>query len=269
MVLELMEEASEFIDKFRKSRNMSIDRWLSFNPHYKEIGKLAIANSIVKHENHDRLRFEGKDKSPDWFTFLFNEMIGGSPRPEHFMMQKGIFITFNYDRVLEHLFYESFKNTFSDLPNHEVDRILSSFGASIIHVYGTIDEPPWKKGGSTYGKDYNLSYLNKARTGIRIINERTNDHGIEAIPWRHQRDLIFAAVNTIFFLGFGYDSDNMRMLEIPNYPEKGPAIYGTAHGLLPEEIYQVSHKELSVKIGSVEACDCTMLLRKYLYRAMV
>jgi hypothetical protein len=269
-LMDLLELIPDFVQAFRMSRNKSIDRWLSVNPRYKEIGKLAIANSIVKHENQANLLFEGKDKAPDWFTVLFNEMIAGSSLPEHFMMQKGGFITFNYDRVLEYLFYDSFKNTYSGLPDHEVSRILSSLGTSIIHVYGTIDDPPWEKGRSTYAKDYNLTYLSKARNGIRIINERTNDSGTAAMEWRHFRDIIFADVDSIFFLGFGYDPENLRILDIPNYPDgHKPAIYGTAHGLLAEEIAQARNRVLRGDPCLVEPCDCTTLLRKYLHRVMI
>ncbi len=268
-LMDLLDLMPDFVKAFKGSRNKSVDRWLSVNPRYKEIGKLAIANSIVKHENRASLFFEGKDKAPDWFTVLFNEMLAGSSRPEHFMMQKAVFVTFNYDRVLEHLFYDSFKNTYPDLPDHEASRILSSLSTSIIHTYGVIDEPPWKKGRSTYGKDYNLTYLNKARTGIRVISERTDDHGVEAIPWKRYRHIVFADVNIIFFLGFGYDPDNLQILGIPNYAgEHKPAIYGTAHGLLAEEIAQARNRVSRGGGCLVEDCDCTMLLRKYLHLAM-
>jgi hypothetical protein len=265
-ILDLLDLIPDFINAFKKSRIKSIDHWLSLNPRYRNIGKLAITNSIVKHEDQDRLHFEGKDKSPDWFTVLFNAMMNDCSIPDHFMLHKATFITFNYDRLLEHLFHESFKNAFPDLQSQEVERILSSLGRSIIHVYGAIDDPPWKSGGSTYGRTYNLGYVNNARAGIRIINEGTNEYGIQAIPFGN---LIFKNANSIFFLGFGYDSDNLGILGIPNYPKDGPAIYGTAQGLLDEEIIQVRNKVLRSEICLIERCDCTTLLRKYLYRVMV
>jgi hypothetical protein len=85
---DLMDKAEDFISSFQASRIVSIDRWLSHNySRYGNIGKLAIVNSIVKHENPERLLFEGykKDKSLDWFTVLFNQMISDFSRPEHFM----------------------------------------------------------------------------------------------------------------------------------------------------------------------------------------
>ena len=207
---DLMEGAADFVDCFQKSRIRSIDRWLSLNGKYKDIGKLAIVNAIVKLENKTRVMFEGKDKSLDWFSILFNEMMVGATLPEHFGCHKVGFITFNYDRLFEYLLYESFRTSFSKVRLEEISRILST--VPVHHVFGCIDEPPWKKGEYKYGGNYTLSYLDEARKRIKIIGESVADY---TQPFRSQVDLLLRSARKIFFLGFGYDPQNLEILGIP------------------------------------------------------
>jgi hypothetical protein len=253
---DLVDQTDEFIGSFQGSRINSIDRWLSLNPRFGNIGKLAIVNSIVKCEHPDKLVFEGRDKSLDWFTVLFNKMISGLSRPDQFQYLQVPFITFNYDRLLEHLFYESFRNTFTELSAADIARMLSSL--YIIHAYGAIDDPPWKKGRYIYGTDYTLKYLNAARGKIRIMDEGSGDNAID----RYLEEQILQDAKRMFFLGFGYDADNLRILGIPDRLKNNPQIFGTALGLLPEEIDRV--RKMIGPQATIEGCDSTELLRKYL-----
>jgi hypothetical protein len=166
-------------------------------------------------------------------------------------------LPFNYDRLLEHLLYDSFKNTFTETSVDEINRILES--VFIIHVYGAIDEPPWKRGVKyRYGGDHRLSYLNAARSNIRIIHEGREENPVTT----HVEGEILQGAKRVFFLGFGYDPDNLRMLKIPDRLKNKPQIFGTAVGLFPEEIERAQRV-----VGSeskIESCDCTELLRRHL-----
>lgn len=261
----LMNCADDFIKCFQKSRIWSIDKWLSSNGSYRDIGKLAIVNSIVKKENESQLRFEGrneKDKSLDWFTTLFNEMMIGVSLPDHFYLHKVHFITFNYDRVFEQLLYESFRHTFSGVKPEEINRILSNI--TINHIYGCIDDPPWKKGGDEYGDSYKLKYLDEARKRIKTVGESVAD-----FSHTHRMDLLLRSVRKIFFLGFGYDPQNLEILGIPQrFKDKSqpPIILGTGQGQLQEEIDKIRLRLGSgiIPAPAIEDSDCTILLRKYL-----
>lgn len=258
---DLMEFVSDFIGHFQKSRIRSIDRWLSLNSNYKDIGKLAIVNATIKCESRIQLTFEGREKSLDWFSVLFNEMMTGIGKPDHFALNKVYFITFNYDRVFEHLLYESFRNAFSEVKFEEINRILSNI--KIIHVYGCIDEPPWKKGEYKYGDNYTLRYLDEARKRIMTVGESVGNYGLKE---NREMDLLLNSAEKIFFLGFGYDPLNLEILGIPQrfegtsqYPI---AIFGTGQGLFEEEIDLIQLK-LGRNSPRIKACDCTELLRKY------
>lgn len=256
-----MQAATDFIECFQKSRIQSIDRWLSLNGSYKDIGKLAIVNAIVKREHPKRMVFEGKDKSLDWFSILFNEMMVGIAKPEHFAYHRVGFITFNYNRVFEHLFYESFRNAFSNVPLEEISRILSTI--PILHVYGCIDEPPWRKEKYKYGDSYTLPYFDEARMRIKTVGESVATYGHMELGKGH---LLLRSAKRIFFLGFGYDSQNLELLGIPQRFEgisQPPAILGTGQGLFQEEILSIQLKLGRSLAAAVKACDCAELLRKY------
>lgn len=254
-------DADDFIEHFQSSRIRSIDIWLSHNSRYRDIGKLAIVNAIIKKEDKSQLRFEGKDKSLDWFSMLFNEMMVDVALAHHFSYHGVYFITFNYDRVFEHLLYESFKNTFSEVQPEKINEILSN--TTIIHIYGCIDDLPWKKGGYKYGENYKLKYLDEARKRIKIVGENVAD---SPRPFRSQADLLLRSAKKIFFLGFGYDQQNLEILGIPQRFKdipKPPSILGTGQGLIPAEINKIKLR-LGRPESVIETCDCTELLRKNL-----
>ncbi len=202
---DLIQLVDDFVERFQNSRIRSIDKWLSLNEGYKDIGKLAIVNAIVKRENRRQLMFEGRDKSFDWFSVLFNEMMVGVAMPHHFSYREVCFITFNYDRVFEHLFFESFRNTFPSISLEEMNRILLPI--HIFHIYGYVDEPPWKKEDHKYGDSYTLKYLDEARKRIKTVGESIADY---TKPFRSQVDLFLRSARKIFFLGFGYHPQNLR-----------------------------------------------------------
>lgn len=258
---QLMRDAPDFIDCFRNSRIKSIDRWLGLNGGYRDIGKLAIVNAIVKREDRSQIAFEGKEKSLDWFSVLFNEMMVGIAKPEHFAYHRVYFITFNYDRVFEHLLYESFRNTFSRVPLEEINRILSN--VDVIHVYGCIDEPPWKKGEYKYGDSYTLSYLIEARKRIKTVSESAASYVLTEF---NKGGRLLRAAKRVFFLGFGYDSQNLEILGIPQCFSVGtepPAIFGTGQGLSPEEIQSTQMKMGRGLPPTIKEFDCAELLRRH------
>jgi len=255
-----MQVAADFIDCFQKSRIRSIDRWLSLNGNYRDIGKLAIVNAIVKREQPTRIVFEGKDKSLDWFSTLFNELMVGLRKPEHLTFHRLAFITFNYDRVFEHLLYESFRNTFSNVPPEEINRILSTI--PIFHIYGCVDDPPWRKANYRYGDSHTLAHLDEARKRIKTVGENVVGFGLAESS---KMDLLLNSARKIFFLGFGYDLQNLEMLGIPKRFEgisTPPSILGTGQGLFQEEIHSIE-QGLGNLVPAIKACDCTELLRKH------
>jgi len=105
-------QVDDFSKAFKNSNTRTIDLFLSRNQNYSEIGRLAIVLSLLRSEREST--FGGGIKSPDqdWYDLLFHMMthtLNRSDSYKSFEQNKVTFITFNYDRSLEHFLYMSLK----------------------------------------------------------------------------------------------------------------------------------------------------------------
>ena len=139
----------------------------------------------------------------DWMSYLFRQMLDGCNGIEDFFARNSVaFITFNYDRALEHFFYIRLKNTFH---LSSADALAALTMIEIIHVYGSFGEyDPTKikeetvtvQGMLEAGKNIHLMYEDRGQNpGIERANQMLHSH--------YKRWV---------FLGFGFDSANIRIL---------------------------------------------------------
>lgn len=92
------EQIISFAESLQQSGRQSVDAFLEHRPEYIQIGKLAIANSLIQCEQLPMLF----GRSDSWLDYLFNR----TNCPFEKFGQSGIaFITFNYDRSPEQYFY--------------------------------------------------------------------------------------------------------------------------------------------------------------------
>ena len=98
-----------FASRFRKSSNKSIDLFLARNPSLVTVGKLAISLEILKSEIASKFREEIDNPALDWYSYLFDRFTDTFLDKDKFTISdnKVSFITFNYDRSLEHFLIES------------------------------------------------------------------------------------------------------------------------------------------------------------------
>lgn len=259
---DLFREATGMVARFRDSANQSIDLWLSRNPRYAELGKIAITMSLLKCEGQNKIADAVKDGSHDWFSTLFGRMTENirladeiASLPNH----APVFVTFNYDRLFEYMLWQALRNSFTSVPEKAIEEILGKI--KIFHVYGQIGLLPWQGGQKGYGSDHTYPDVQQASRGIRIVDERTNTSLDEAKSFIHGSE-------KVFFLGFSYASENISVLELPVYLNGVKEVCGTGLGLLEKEMDSVRGK-LHVPRGktptlTIESIDCKTLLRKYL-----
>lgn len=269
----LLRESEKFIDAFDKSSIESIDKFLSLNPNFSYYGKLAIIISIHKREKLSKSR-EEVDYKQDWYKLLFNRMISSFNKPsdyDKFSENKVAFITFNYDRSLDHFIHESFDNSF--LQNrHDIESAYltrSSIDRNkyipfpFIHVYGQVDEIKWY-GGFDYKEKIAFPDIKRLSGNIRVIGERANN--IDEIT------KIITGSKRIFFLGFGYAKENIESIGILDIINEDWKIYGTAKSKTAKEIEDAKtafrgtfSKPLTARFSAnIEDANCYELLRKYL-----
>src|SRR3546814_859636 len=134
------EELTEFSKAFLHSGNSSIDIFLSRNfDQFGEIGKFAIACILIGLERPERLYSPDPDSFPplsavddDWYFELWNRLLNGAKSLEDLAKNQIKFITFNYDRSLEHYLFCSCKNSFKGVSDDEALKVLTYF--QILHV---------------------------------------------------------------------------------------------------------------------------------------
>jgi hypothetical protein len=211
----------KFVDDLRESDQLSVDAFLEHRPEFLEIGKFAIATRLIQSERHENL-FPQKD----WYSHLLNRM--DAPFADFGNNRVG-FITFNYDRSLEHYLFTALCKRYGK-SSEEVGKLLR--GILFIHVHGQLGYLPWQncKAGETreYHPECSPEKVDIARRGIKVISE-----DMEKTPEFDKARELMEAASKIFFLGFGYHPVNMKRLKVPF--ADGIAVCGTCYGMTEAE----------------------------------
>ena len=121
---------AEFQQAFRQSGQYSIDAFLEHRVEYMEIGKRAIAATLLPQESTAALF---NDPDDDWYKQLLQAMDA----PWIQMNDNNIrFVTFNYDRSLEQFLATAFEHRYSGVSRSDAIRLVRTF--DIVHVYGSL-----------------------------------------------------------------------------------------------------------------------------------
>lgn len=173
----------------------------------------------------------------DWYSYLFHKLtdwINNKNDYINFGENLVQFITFNYDRSLEHFLYESLVNSFNQILPEKIKEQLIKL--RIIHVFGQVAGLEWQGLPSKIGyrEDVNLNLIDIKGLfkSIRIIYEEEN-------PELEEAHKLISEAQQIFFLGFGYAKENLKLLKIPEILNPKQNIYGTVLGSTPKEIQDI------------------------------
>jgi hypothetical protein len=117
-----------------------------------------------------------------------------------------------------------------------------------------------------------FSMVEKRSTGIRIIGEERTGNG-ESV--KDQIKELLTKYKRIFFLGFGFDKDNLNAIDLPNKVNNDWSILGTAKGMTAGEIDE-ARSRINIKFPDyarhdprysnpvLKDVDSCSLLRQYL-----
>jgi len=260
----LIPEVEKFINTFRSSKTESIDLFLSRHPRLMEIGKHSIVLSIwskeLQHYNQEKHQI-----IDNWFEYLYQKMTENFDKKDIYNISSNhvSFVIFNYDRMIEFLLYRAFKNSFEDIPTDRCKGEINKF--DYIHIYGQCGKLPWQDSSDhlKYGAPFNSSSLDYLSDQIFILKEnRINQNVMKA------RQLILSS-RRIFFLGFGYRNENLKILNLPDMLKPGQKVFGTGIGLFREEIDRIKenyfiNKTIKPNDIVITNDDCLDLLRRYL-----
>jgi len=256
------EKISEFRNDLYLSNQPSVDAFLERNIEYIDIGKDAIAATLLPYERKGEL-FR-RENETHFYQFLFNKMDENDP--EKFKENKVAFITFNYDRSLEYYLFKSLKHSHR-LKEEKAAEITKSI--PIIHVHGKLgelqyfsSEPiPYDSFKDNDTVDHKI--IKKGASGIKIIHE-VNDI-TEELSVAHK---LIKEAKRIYFLGFGYHPTNIEriMKGFKDVNHSIGRISGTAYGLEDGEKKYINQMFLNynakgIKLGGINE-DALMFLKK-------
>lgn len=237
----------------------SIDRYLHFrrdDDRIVRLGKLAIVRSILAAEAQSSLVGTGlshenisqRAGGSHWLGQLFTLMTEGVTSRARLSdaFRNLTFICFNYDRCIEHYFFQAVKElgSFND---SEAAEILAEL--DIIHPYGRVGGLPWanevsdgvKVGfGTVPTTAQNLNWLSSE---IKTFTEGER----EADRTKHIHAALFGA-ERICFLGFSFLDQNMQLLTAHGTP--AAEYFATVYGVSGDD-QEIAHQLIS-RLGKGE-----------------
>jgi hypothetical protein len=247
----------KFIGSLNQAGQASIDSFINSNQHmtgFDVIGKAGIAQAILDSEAKFLIaRGSNKDDKYDWFEYLFAKMCDGVSRSNHFLRDNNVsFITFNYDRLLEHKFFNAIKHSFN--PGNDQDTADMVNAIPIHHVYGSLGEYD----PNSFGQ---INYWDRAYTSIQTIHEVIEEHSVAIQLAKKELE----QAEKICLLGFGYHKENIELLDLARVIEEvNSNVVACRFGVTDEEMRRVTLsnriRERKLEIGK-EGEDALNTLR--------
>lgn len=224
-------ELRAFQHELAGSDASTIDEFLTYQPHWGQIAKLAIAFHVGKHEGDAAI---ADCDPPHWMHLLFRLMRRDVSSPEEFARQNKLsVITFNYDRSFERCLWRALAARFP-LPQHATVSIAHAHqSVRLIHVHGHLGDlpevvaatsPTWCR-PRAYAPPSGVHDFSMAAGGIKVISEISggeSDFGVAS--------KLLAAADKIVFLGFGFDETNMARLGMTSL-RSGAKVFACTYGL--------------------------------------
>lgn len=294
-------DAQDLLKKFasdlKNSRTSSIDDFIHNTRDildYTLIGKLAIIQEISRREKESNLfrQIEKKDFSlgeqlyrglaRNWYKSLWKTIYEECTDIYELKesLSKITFITFNYDRSLEHQLFVSIKAMFQ--LNEDSIKTLLNQSLKIYHIYGQIGFLPWQNKkidtflshnkNNTNESDIKNPYeplkdnfdqwlkltsviktymdIDKSSPVQQANNEHFNHHNFN-IQWVKKAIL---DAKKVFVFGFSFHSQNLILFNVPSSDDQTSKfdvkISGTSLGLG----HYIKKQKLS-QFGSSLNCD--------------
>lgn len=217
-----------FVEGLRFSGLSSVDAFLERRAEFMEIGKSVMGIELLHGEVHDSL-WTSKN---NWLTYLYGHMIGNTL--EEFGNNKVAFITFNYDRCIEHFFFVSLKNSFGK-SDEETAAVVNKI--TVVHLHGRLGRLPWQKGKAsdsiTFGDNQlDLRKMQVVTDEIKVVHE---DHMLDGRDVDFKlAEVMLVQARRVYLMGFGFGARNVQRLKLDGL--KPHVFSGTAFGLTQREI---------------------------------
>jgi len=245
------EEMEKFRLRLERAGGYSVDSFLSIdqNKEFLRIGKAAMAVILINCESEN----DFFQPSPQrWIRDVYAAM---SAPLERLKDNKVSFVTFNYDRSLEHFLFESIRHGYGHPPDDFIREIMDSF--NIIHLHGNLGWLPWQNhaGYRPYNPELSKEAIEMCIQSIKIVHEPIVDERDK--EFSRARDLLKNA-KRIYCLGFGYGAQNMQNLDFMSLPTS--SVRGSGYGLTAHQCDQIAHATQN-RVAVFQGTNCMEFLR--------
>ncbi len=220
----------------------SIDTFIDSQRDVPEVaacGKIAIVSKILQYESQSKIRHEDPrlanklidfSQSTHWLHYLF-QILTDSRSLEEFRdrMEQVTFIVFNYDRCLQHFFFQAIQNLYR-ISREDAAKAVDEI--KIVHPYGYVGRLPVSMGhsGIEFGLDASPHQIVTLSESIRTFTEQIDDDD-ELAQIRRP----IAEATKLVFLGFGFHHQNLQLL-LPDREKQVKQIYGSGWGMSDTDI---------------------------------
>lgn len=246
----------KFREDLHRSSFYSIDSFLTARPEYAEIGKAAIAATLVPLESLANLDGAHRRANP-WYKYLRNQM-GDSPDEFASSAKNLSIVTFNYDRSFEYFFFRALTASYGESRALDILKDMK-----IVHVYGQLGKPHFLDAkGRPYSPKLDRDVVAKCVAEIKVIPEN-KDGSLEF----DEASRIINDAEKVCFLGFGYNQTNTTRLKLKKVEYGVRPIFCSAYGLKTQERARaatlIPTEEPALKFFGKEDEDSLLFLKTY------
>lgn len=238
------EALEQFYFQYTHDTFITIDEFLQGRQgNVLKIGKLLISLVILYHEKEEKLTFR-KNKD-GWYSLFWRQAKESIMNQNVKWTNEVIFLTYNYDRTLEHFLVHNGSSTYIGEYFKELD--------CVHHIYGSVGLYPRRR--NQQKTPFGIDFLNKRDEVKNIVKECCENvlHPSEFaliencnVVFSKKRPIKDIIKNSryIFLMGCGFHHANMNALGMSELKESSnrPQIFATGFGLKPYQITKIKNK---------------------------
>jgi hypothetical protein len=227
-------DIERFCNALWYSAEPSIDAFLEKRPDFMDIGKVCMAIELIRREQTQKI-FRNPDKKPNWLKYLFRRMQGDGLGD--FATNRVSFVTFNYDRVLEHFLYTALVNSWGE----SEDAVVSALSRiPMIRLHGRLGYLPWQPNHRGRVRQFeptiDAQSVRIAASEIKVVHE-----GVEERKEQFdEAKKLIARAERVYLLGVGTHNVNLERLGASKFvPNK---VSATEIGLTDAEYTEIRNQ---------------------------
>jgi hypothetical protein len=261
---QLVDACKEFTGALREAGPMSIDSYIARNPEFDDIGRFAIALSMLNAEERSGAGGSKayRNSMDNWQRVLFDRMFAQYNQPQLDCLRDSFakVLTFNYDRSLPVAFNKYLSANFRSSAVAERERLLP-----VLHVYGNVRGD---RGVAEYGDAYTFEEVLKTSRSIQIMHR---GQAVASLELGVRVEALLRWAQRIFFLGFAFDPFNLdyiklfRCLKPAPDAATGHSVFATTYGLPGTVIAGLARQFEAVRASpQFDNGMCSGVLERYL-----